>query len=237
MFLFLFRCSTDRTFISAGGRKAMTPVKDAATPRLLRPALVALLSTATACSGTFQYQPVRLARGEMTVRAGAIDTTVFIGGKEVASTLFGYSDLNDAVRCVPRAREHLGRASLDQGLGLALSGLTGILGLTTLILVAKQDSSSFATGTLTAVSLGGSMALRHRALGHSIDAMNYYNDSVGSLGATCAKRSYPSSLPMPQADAATRSSPVLPVRVIPKQQPQHQPRQEHSPIQLLPNRP
>lgn len=43
------------------------------------------------------------------------------------------------------------------------------------------------TGTLMA---GAAIALRYRATGQALDAMNYYNDSVGSLGATCADLKY-----------------------------------------------
>lgn len=48
----------------------------------------------------------------------------------------------------------------------------------------------FATGVGTTAAALGSVTLRHRSLGHAIDSMNYYNDQVGSLGATCEDLRY-----------------------------------------------
>lgn len=154
---------------------------------------------AVGCATPFSYEPERLAKAEMTVRAAPLGVSVLVGGREVASSLSLYSGFETSVQCVARARRHAQRARISQGIGLGLSILTGIFGLSTFVAVAKQglDNYAFATGVLTGITLGGSLALRHRALGHTIDAMNYYNDQVGSLGASCAAQSYPQSLPLP----------------------------------------
>ncbi|HNN97929.1 MAG TPA: hypothetical protein PKI03_36950, partial [Pseudomonadota bacterium] len=45
-----------------------------------------------------------------------------------------------------------------------------------------------------------SWRLKNHANGHAHDAVNFYNDSVGSLGATCDDLSYPSPVgPAPAA--------------------------------------
>ncbi|MBV8201017.1 MAG: hypothetical protein JOZ15_10390 [Acidobacteria bacterium] len=39
--------------------------------------------------------------------------------------------------------------------------------------------------------VGGGAQAKVDANGHAVDAMNYYNDAVGALGATCDDLTYP----------------------------------------------
>ena len=48
-----------------------------------------------------------------------------------------------------------------------------------------------ALATVGAVLSGLGQRMRNSANGHAIDAMNFYNDAVGSLGATCDDLRYP----------------------------------------------
>lgn len=62
---------------------------------------------------------------------------------------------------------------------------------------------SFTLSLIGSVLAGLSVSLRYRATGQAVDAMNYYNDAVGSLGATCANLRYPSSVALtPHASSA-----------------------------------
>lgn len=101
--------------------------------------------------------------------------TALLGGGALLFGLLGFGYLiRDAITpdsysfsdCVP---DEMGQMRcLVQGSGQPLSGRAFGLAL---------------TGTLMA---SAAIALRYRATGQALDAMNYYNDSVGSLGATCA---------------------------------------------------
>jgi hypothetical protein len=54
------------------------------------------------------------------------------------------------------------------------------------------------TAGLAVLAGGLSRLLRNRANGQAVDAMNIYNDSVGSLGATCDDLTYPPPAARPQ---------------------------------------
>lgn len=159
---------------------------------------------------SFHYEPQRLARGEMTSRARTWGVTFSAGGVTVAESTSLYARLPSYVSCVPRARAHALHAQLNQGFSYGLGLATVAFSIATVTLVAQRslDSTAFGTGFTTALTLGGTLALRHRALGHAIDAMNYYNDQVGSLGATCADRTYPAAQPMPEAKTSKDSAPA-----------------------------
>ena len=101
--------------------------------------------------------------------------------------------------CVPAARAHAYDAESNgaavaplqiSGLILSVGGLGGLGGL---YYLGKDDKAmaGFLLGGLGMQLLGlalvgaGAQA-RVNANGHAVDAMNYYNDAVGSQGAACA---------------------------------------------------
>ncbi len=157
-----------------------------------------LLALLSGCSAVSQYQPRVLARGELTVRYDEV-FELWSGGKRVSRGLT-WTGLEDHVECVPLAREHARMARVAGQSALAFSILGGTLGVLALGgLVGLADKahqwewlgSGLASG---AAGLGFAIAghaLRPRANGHAIDAHNFYNDAVGSLGATCADLKYP----------------------------------------------
>jgi hypothetical protein len=118
-------------------------------------------------------------------------------GRTVAKA-YAYEGLTDYVHCVPRAREHAIDAESDgsaavplqiTGGVLAFGGLGGLSGLAYL-----DKNGGVAAGLLLgglgmqiiglALVAGGAKA-KVAANGHAVDAMNYYNDAVGSRGRRC----------------------------------------------------
>jgi hypothetical protein len=152
-----------------------------------------------ACVST-QYTPQVVARGELTlVNRDGLEMRA--GGRRVAKAL-SWNGLDRYVGCVAEAREHAvsarrnGRASTALAV---LGGTLGVLALGGLAGLADRDhlwqwlGGGVGAGALGAVFAGTSHLLRNRANGHAVDAMNYYNDAVGSLGATCDDLRYPPS--------------------------------------------
>jgi hypothetical protein len=149
------------------------------------------------CAET-HYVPRVVARGELTLRYhGAYE--MWAGGQKVSQGL-GWSGLAGYVGCDEHAREHAkqARSAGRAALGLsAVGGTLGVLGLGGLAGLADTDhqwqwlGSGLAVATVGVVLAGIGRAMRNQANGHALDAMNYYNDSVGALGATCADPTYP----------------------------------------------
>jgi hypothetical protein len=164
-----------------------------------------LLLLASGCSATSRYSPQWLARGELTVRYDD-HFEMWAAGRRVAHGL-AWEGLPAFVRCVPEAEEHARKARHSGRAALALSILGGTLGLAGLGglagLADPQYQWHWLGGGLASAALGlgfsiGGQALRNRANGQAIDAMNFYNDAVGSLGATCDDLRYPEPAgPMP----------------------------------------
>lgn len=191
----------------------------------LRPGLGLLCALAgtgllTPGCATTQYEPQVVARGELTLRyRGGFE--LWGGGRRVARGLT-YRGLPEYVRCVPQAQEHARGAVRDgrtavatMALGssfgaLALGGLSGVL-------IDKDLGSTFwaitGAGLTLAVSgaifAGLSRSYRNRANGQAVDAMNFYNDSVGSLGASCDDLRYPPAAgPAPPEAAPPADAPA-----------------------------
>jgi hypothetical protein len=169
-------------------------------------ALSALASLFTGCATT-QYTPQAVARGELTLRYDGQFSTI-AGGQQVARGLT-YSGLEDYVRCVPAAREHARDAAENGRKAIAFSVLGAALGAGGLIgfggLANQQNWVPWIAGGLGSASLGLVFSIlswraKNHANGHALDAVNYYNDSVGSLGASCQDLSYPP--PVGPAEAA-----------------------------------
>jgi hypothetical protein len=108
---------------------------------------------------------------------------------------YAYEGLEAYVRCVPQAREH---AAVAEAAGsavvplqvtggvLAFSGLGGLAGLG-FVDRNGQVAAGLLLGGLGLQLLGlalvaGGAQAKVDANGHAVDAMNYYNDAVGSRG-------------------------------------------------------
>jgi hypothetical protein len=153
-------------------------------------------------SGRTFYAPQIVARGELTMRYDD-GFQVWSAGQPVA---FGhhYSDLPEIVRCVPKAYEHAREARSDGYIGTTLStmgiifGIAGLGGLGGLAYYDTNETAMTAffaagisSGILGVVLAGISRGYKNSANGHAVDAMNYYNDAVGSWGASCNDLTYP----------------------------------------------
>ncbi|WP_437925661.1 hypothetical protein WMF37_42500 [Sorangium sp. So ce291] len=176
--------------------------------------------------GHTSYTPRVVARGELTASYDD-GFTLWAGGQKVAES-YRYEGLERFVRCVPEAREHARQASQSGRSATTLSTLGVVLGVGSLGGLSGlyfRDKDEAAMGAIlgmgvavaaTAVVLGAlSRPEKERAHGHALDAMNYYNDSVGSLGATCDDLTYPPPAgpeppPLPEAPAASPEAAPLP---------------------------
>lgn len=153
-------------------------------------------------SAQSQYQPQLVARGELTLRyADGIE--VWSGNRIIAQS-YEYDGLEQFVRCVPKAKQHASLAKQNGSRANAFS-TTGIVlgavsfgGLTGLYWYDKDPALMavfLSTGiamAITGVVFGGiSRSVKEAAHGNALDAVNYYNDAVGSLGATCDDLTYP----------------------------------------------
>lgn len=169
---------------------------------------------------TSQYAPQVVARGELTLRYDG-HVEMWAGPQKVASGL-GYGGLESYVRCVPAAADQAHQAASSSRMAIAFSVLGGVLGASGLIgLVGLVDRDHWVQWVggglgLAAVGLGfsiGSWRAKNHANGHALDAMNYYNDSVGSLGATCSDLRYPP--PAGEAPAGAAPPQVAPPGSLP----------------------
>lgn len=170
---------------------------------------VALTTTVIGCGhGATRYTPQLRARGELVLSYDD-GFTMEAEGREIASSS-SWSGLRDYVECVPKAEDHADSAEYygSSALGLtytgAIVGLAGLGGLSGIYFFTDDGGQDYGTGA--AVLLGGlalsaigfimaAVGKHHKTLasGHALDAMNYYNDAVGSRGGTCA--SPPPDLP------------------------------------------
>ncbi|MEZ4452111.1 MAG: hypothetical protein R3B09_21785 [Nannocystaceae bacterium] len=169
---------------------------------------LALALGLTACSGQSQVAPRSVAPGELTLRYN--DGMVIYAGHEPLTRGPGYRGLEGYVRCVPRAAEH---ARYARRYGRARKGLAwagGTLGVASLgslggfALFEEDRSAAFAilgvglgVAIVGIVLAGASRSAGNQAHGNAIDALNYYNDAVGSLGGSCARPAAPAPRPAP----------------------------------------
>jgi hypothetical protein len=167
-----------------------------------------LLLMLAGCTNT-HYTPQVLARGELVLRNRS-GLEMHAGGRRVARGI-KWNGLGEFVRCVPQAHEHATRAHKSGRASLALAvvgGTLGVIALGGLVGFADDNhlwewlASGISVGVVGAIFSGTSQLLRNRANGQAVDAMNYYNDAVGSLGATCDDLVYP-----PAAGPAPSPSP------------------------------
>jgi hypothetical protein len=151
------------------------------------------------CAVPTAYVPRTVARGEITLRYRGAHFEAWAGGARVARGL-RWRGLSNYVGCVREAKSHADEArdagaralgfSVAGGVlgGLALGGLLGTIDETN-----RWDwfSAGVAAGGLGLIFVGVGRLSRNGANGHAVDAINYYNDAVGSLGATCSDLRYP----------------------------------------------
>lgn len=153
-------------------------------------------------SGTTSYYPRMIARGELSLRYD--NGFTIYGGNRVVAESYSYEGLADYVACVPEAASHARAAESRGQTAVTLStlgvvfGLSGMGGLGGLYFIEKDPAVMWAmlgggiALAVTGVVLGGlSRGAKEDAHGNALDAVNYYNDAVGSLGATCEDLSYP----------------------------------------------
>jgi hypothetical protein len=163
-----------------------------------RAVAVILCVTVGGCAASSSYVPQVTARGEIVLRYdNAFEA--WSAGKRVARGL-RWRGLTDFVRCVPPARDEArgAEAAGARAIGFsAVGGALGVLALGGLYGLADTNHEwqwlgaglgSAAAGLLFA-SLG--RMSRNIANGRAVDAINLYNDAVGSLGATCSDLRYP----------------------------------------------
>ena len=147
---------------------------------------------------TTQYQPQLVARGELILRydGGFVASAQ---GIKVAQGL-SYRGLEPFVACVPDAQRHARSAQRHGGAAIALSVLGITLSLASVgSLIGLTDTPNqwawlgggLATGAVGLTLSALSWREKNQANGHALDAINYYNDAVGSLGASCRDLRYP----------------------------------------------
>lgn len=167
---------------------------------MIRFAATLLLLTAPFAGGcaTTQYAPQLVARGEITLGYDG-GFVMRAEGKPVAEGL-SYRGLASYVVCVPEAHRHAKSAQSHGGAAIALSVLGVTLSLASLGgLAGLADTDhqwawlggGLASGVVGLTLSALSWREKNQANGHALDAMNLYNDSVGSLGASCQDLRYP----------------------------------------------
>ncbi len=160
---------------------------------MTRGLLAALLSglLASGCA-TSQYEATFVARGELVMSYD--DKIKMFAGRKLVTTAPGYRGLADFVGCVEAAHDQARRAERHGTAGLVLSilgGSLGGLGAGGLVGLADGDHrwQWLSSGLVLAVSgvilAGVGRKLRLQANGQAVDALNYYNDAVGSRGLSC----------------------------------------------------
>lgn len=166
--------------------------------RRLLPAVIALSGALLGCtSATTSYTPSVIARGELLLRYDD-GVELFAAGQPVASGP-RYHGLPAFVRCVPDAHRHAkaAQAAGTQALafsvtggGLAIAGLGGLAGLAYKDRNDTVMAAFFLTGigveVLAVVFAAFARDAKLSAMGHAVDAVNYYNDAVGSVGGSCS---------------------------------------------------
>jgi hypothetical protein len=186
--------------------------------RCFLPAALALSGALLGCaSGTTRYSPVLLARGELVL---SYEEGLYISaaGQPVARGS-RYDGLSSFVRCVPNAHRHAEAAEAAgtqafafsvTGVGLSITGLGGLAGLAftdnqTVMLALLGSGIGVEVLGLVFAALG--RASKISAMGHAVDAVNYYNDAVGSVGGSCSDAPAPPSPASPPPDPGGPSGP------------------------------
>ncbi|MFO0755558.1 MAG: hypothetical protein U0359_03655 [Byssovorax sp.] len=191
---------------------------------IFAPLAFASLALAGCSHGLTTYTPKLVAQDELLLRYDD-HFEVYTAERPVAEGV-RYTGLADFVRCVPDAHRHALAAESDgaTGFGLSVAGGTsavlGLGGLSGLAFYNNKDSTPMVAllgGGIALEVAGLVMAILSRgykgtANGHAVDAVNYYNDALGSLGGSC-DRPLPAA-PAPPAPAST--APTAPPALAPR---------------------
>lgn len=162
-------------------------------------AILVLAAGQAGCGGVTRYIPAAAAPSEIVLRDDN-GLELWAGGGRVAEA-HRYQGLAPFVGCVPAARDHARAAQRNgttgmvltyTGAGFAAAGLAGLGGLafedkddTAMIAFFSAGIGAEVVG-LVLVAVGRKFKLD--AMGHAVDAANFYNDAVGSAGGSCARR-------------------------------------------------
>lgn len=162
-------------------------------------AVLLVLGTASGCAATY-YEPGLTARSEITLRYRPyLGLEMWAGRERIASAIGGYAGLFEHVRCVPKAAGHARRARRHGVLagvftaGSVVVAVGGIVHSTYGLLSAHDEDpllqhmyGIYGAVSLTLMMLSNGYFEPH-ARGHAVDAMNFYNDEMGSLGRSCSE--------------------------------------------------
>lgn len=174
-------------------------------------------------SGLTVVEPRVLAPHELALRYDN-EFQILSPEGEVASGI-RYHGLTDYVHCVPDAARHAQAAesSGDAAVGLTVAGIGlgvgGLAGLGGLAYSEKPEvMAAFLLSGLGAEIVGLVLTAVGRtykvdANGHAVDAVNYYNDAVGSRGGRCGPNGAEMPEPPPQQAPPAAPGPILPVPV------------------------
>jgi hypothetical protein len=154
-------------------------------------ALVAVL--VVGCAHT-DYRPQVVARGELVLQQhGQLEMVA--AHRRVARAL-DWRGLEPFVRCVPAAQAHAQKAARDGRASRVLAWVGGALAVASLGSLGGLADADV-NHKIAWLGAGGAVAIvgttlagvsrleRNRANGHAVDALNYYNDAVGSRGTVC----------------------------------------------------
>jgi len=162
-----------------------------------RTALVSVLASALGCAPAMTgYDPLHVGPAELTLRYEK-GVQVHSGRQHLTSGPV-YRGLAEHVRCVPQAYEHAryaekhGRARRGLAWSGGAMGVASLGGLSGFAFLEEEPKTAFAllgaglgVAVLGIVLAGASRSAGNQAHGNAIDAINYYNDAVGSVGGSC----------------------------------------------------
>lgn len=148
------------------------------------------------CGAFTNHTPKVVAEHELSLRYE--DRLLVFAGHDPLTEAPTFAGLEAHVRCVPTAADHAHEAHRQgqTGEALRIAGIVlGSLGLASLTGLAAYETeptaawASVGVGgalSLIAVSLAGaSVTARLAAQGNAVDAVNHFNDALGSVGGKC----------------------------------------------------
>jgi hypothetical protein len=148
------------------------------------------------CGALTTHTPKMVVEHELTLRYD--DGLRVFAGHDPLSAAPTFEGLSHHVRCVPPAETHALEAQRQgrKGEALRIAGIVlGSLGLASLTGLAAYDTEP--TAAWASVGIGGALSLiavglagasvtaRLAAQGNAVDAVNHFNDAVGSVGGQC----------------------------------------------------
>lgn len=151
-----------------------------------------------------RYIPQSVAQGELALLVRSSGFELWAGGpvqgQRVARTATGYAGLERYVACIPDALKHArlahafargGQAASAMATLFAAAGMSLFVAHVVLGYQPDGDTHGLDRGTLTLGALGiastlTAIPLYNQANGNALDAVNFYNDQLGSAGGSCA---------------------------------------------------